>query len=164
MVLRGVANGETVLTVLPRSVPGPWSGPGRRNELGAGLAKPTTPQTQCRWRETPRGHRGEMGRSLLTTWRRKETGRAVEAGQRWRWAPAAPAGWGLSLVADLAICRGVETTSDARVVWAEFALAPSRQRLRDRTSIGHPQGILSSAVDIGHSATEQPQESSTNWR
>ena len=33
--------------------------------------------------------------------------------------------WGLSLVADLASCWGVETTSDAKVVWAEFALASS---------------------------------------
>ena len=39
-------------------------------------------------------------------------------------SPAAPAGWGLSLVAALAIRWGVETTSDAKVVWAEFALAP----------------------------------------
>ena len=38
---------------------------------------------------------------------------------------AAQAGWGLSLVADLAISWGVETTSDAKVVWAELALAPS---------------------------------------
>jgi anti-sigma regulatory factor (Ser/Thr protein kinase) len=32
-------------------------------------------------------------------------------------------GWGLSLVANFASCWGVETTSDAKVVWAEFALA-----------------------------------------
>jgi hypothetical protein len=38
---------------------------------------------------------------------------------------SAPArhGWGLSLVANFASCWGVETTSDAKVVWAEFALA-----------------------------------------
>jgi anti-sigma regulatory factor (Ser/Thr protein kinase) len=34
-------------------------------------------------------------------------------------------GWGLRLVADLASSWGVETTTDAKVIWAEFALAPS---------------------------------------
>ena len=33
--------------------------------------------------------------------------------------------WGLSLVADIASCWGVETTSEAKVVWAEFALGSS---------------------------------------
>jgi anti-sigma regulatory factor (Ser/Thr protein kinase) len=36
----------------------------------------------------------------------------------------ARSGWGLSLVAGLSRCWGVETTSDAKVVWAEFAIAP----------------------------------------
>ena len=40
-------------------------------------------------------------------------------------SPAAQAGWGLSLVAELASCWGVETTSDGKVVWAEFDLVPS---------------------------------------
>jgi hypothetical protein len=40
-------------------------------------------------------------------------------------SPAAQAGSGLSLVADLASCWGVETTSDGKVVWAEFDLVPS---------------------------------------
>lgn len=39
-------------------------------------------------------------------------------------ALGARAGWGLSLVAGFARCWGVETTSDAKVVWAEFAIAP----------------------------------------
>jgi hypothetical protein len=40
-------------------------------------------------------------------------------------SPVARTSWGLRLVADLASCWGVETTSDAKVVWAEFALASS---------------------------------------
>jgi hypothetical protein len=40
-------------------------------------------------------------------------------------SPVPPVGWGLSLVADLASRCGVETNSDSKVVWAEFALAPS---------------------------------------
>jgi MEDS: MEthanogen/methylotroph, DcmR Sensory domain/Histidine kinase-like ATPase domain len=37
---------------------------------------------------------------------------------------AARMGWGLSLVAHLASCWGVEGTPDAKVVWAEFFLIP----------------------------------------
>jgi hypothetical protein len=37
----------------------------------------------------------------------------------------ARAGWGLKLVAEFARRWGVVTTSDAKVVWAELALAPT---------------------------------------
>ncbi len=37
----------------------------------------------------------------------------------------ARSGWGLTLVAGFSRSWGVETTSDTKVVWAEFALAPS---------------------------------------
>jgi hypothetical protein len=40
-------------------------------------------------------------------------------------SPAAQAGSGLSVVADLASCWGVETTPDGKVVWAEFDLVSS---------------------------------------
>jgi anti-sigma regulatory factor (Ser/Thr protein kinase) len=40
-------------------------------------------------------------------------------------SPAAQAESGLSLVAELASCWGVESTSDGKVVWAEFHLIPS---------------------------------------
>ena len=52
---------------------------------------------------------------------------------------AARAGWVLSLVADLARCSGVETTSDGKLVRVEFVLAPSGKCLsaggRGRTAV-----------------------------